>query len=414
MSIRIGTMRWIDRWVGIPLCAIISPLVSILDKLSALNRRESQPPRRILFIELSEMGSAVIADPALRFAIAQGAEVFFLIFRCNRPSLTLANTVPENNVFTIDPASLWTLIKDIFSVIANIRRARIDTVIDLELFSRFTALLSGLSGACRRVGFHAYYGEGLWRGNMLTHKVLYNAHQHIAKNFLSLVHAAFSENLEIPFSKICISDRDIRITPVRIDGKVAAAVQARIEAQAAQEGIRFVHGQERLFLLNVNASDLLPQRRWAPERFAELARGMLLRWSGSLILLTGTALEYDYVENVRVLADRQRVLNFVGKIEFCELTALYSLADIMVTNDSGPAHFSALTCLKTIVLFGPETPTLYSSLGNSMSIYSGLACSPCVSACNHRRTPCQDNICMQAISVSMVISCVEQQMGVSE
>ena len=75
----------------------------------------------------------------------------------------------------------------------------------------------------------------------------------------------------------------------------------------------------------------------------------------------------------------------------------------MLTNDSGPGHFSAVTELRTFVLFGPETPLLYGSLGNSTPIYAGLACSPCVSAANHRKTPCTDNVCLQVITAEAVL-----------
>jgi len=75
----------------------------------------------------------------------------------------------------------------------------------------------------------------------------------------------------------------------------------------------------------------------------------------------------------------------------------------MVTNDSGPGHFSSVTNLRTVVLFGPETPALYGSLGKSIPITAQLACSPCVSAANHRKTPCSDNACMRAITVEQVM-----------
>ena len=90
-----------------------------------------------------------------------------------------------------------------------------------------------------------------------------------------------------------------------------------------------------------------------------------------------------------------------------QLTVLYSIASLMVTNDSGPGHFSSITKLPTFVLFGPETPSLYGSLGNSTPIYAGLACSPCVSAANHRKTPCTDNKCLQAITVDQVFETIQ-------
>ena len=61
------------------------------------------------------------------------------------------------------------------------RRNAIDTVVDLELFSRFTGLLTGFCGADRRIGFYRYNNEGLYRGDMLTHRVAYNPHIHIQK-----------------------------------------------------------------------------------------------------------------------------------------------------------------------------------------------------------------------------------------
>ena len=79
----------------------------------------------------------------------------------------------------------------------------------------------------------------------------------------------------------------------------------------------------------------------------------------------------------------------------------------MVTNDSGPGHFSAITTLKTFVIFGPETPALYGSLGNSTAIYAGLACSPCVSASNHRKTPCLDNVCLKVLTPARVYDVIK-------
>ena len=191
MAISVNTMRAIDHWVGVPLCAIVSPFVAVVDGIKNVFSRGPETPKKLLFIELSEMGSAILVDPAMRNAQARGAEIFFLIFKSNRASLTLLNTVKPENIFTIDSSSLSGLIKDTLRFLVLARYHRIDAVIDLELFSRFTALLTGLCGARKRVGYHIFHGEGLWRGFMLTRKVHYNPHIHITKNFLALIHAAF-------------------------------------------------------------------------------------------------------------------------------------------------------------------------------------------------------------------------------
>jgi hypothetical protein len=53
---KIDTMRRIDRLAGVPLCAIATVMTWLIDRLMA---REAGPPRRILFVELSEMGTTV-------------------------------------------------------------------------------------------------------------------------------------------------------------------------------------------------------------------------------------------------------------------------------------------------------------------------------------------------------------------
>ena len=347
----------------------------------------------------------------MRNAQARGAELFFLIFKSNRASLTLLNTVKPENIFTIDSASLGGLIKDTLKFLLLAHQYRIDTVIDLELFSRFTALLTGLCGARRRVGYHIFHGEGLWRGFMLTRKVHYNPHIHITKNFLSLIHAAFAKEIEVPFSKIHIADSEVHLEQAVIDPVVLSKVRERIEKLSATFGITFKQGKQRLILVNPNASDLLPQRRWAQQRFSELIQGLNQRYPNDLILITGSPAEFDYVEKVRAVANVKNALNFAGQVSFAELPPLYTLSDVMVTNDSGPGHFSAVTPLRTVVLFGPETPALYGSIGKSIAITANLACSPCVSAANHRKTPCHDNVCMQAITVAQVLEKMAHQLN---
>ncbi|QWD37081.1 glycosyltransferase family 9 protein [Polynucleobacter paneuropaeus] len=410
----VNTMRAIDHWVGVPLCALVSPLVALVDRIKSLFTPTLEAPKKLLFIELSEMGSAILVDPAMRNAQARGAELFFLIFKSNRASLSLLNTVKPENIFTIDSSSLGGLIKDTLRFLWIARCHKIDTVIDLELFSRFTALLTGLCGAQRRVGYHIFHGEGLWRGTMLTRKVHYNPHIHITKNFLSLIHAAYAKEIEVPFSKIQILDSEVRLEQAIIDTRAKNAVLDRIVKLASSAGIPFAHGKQRLILINPNASDLLPQRRWAQARFSELIQSIAKHYPDDLILITGSPAEIAYVETVRSVANVAHALNFAGQVSFSELPALYTLSDVMVTNDSGPGHFSAVTPLRTIVLFGPETPALYGSLGNSISITANLACSPCVSAANHRKTPCHNNICMQAISVKQVMEKVELQLQAAD
>jgi ADP-heptose:LPS heptosyltransferase len=82
---------------------------------------------------------------------------------------------------------------------------------------------------------------------------------------------------------------------------------------------------------------------------------------------------------------------------------LYTRSEILVTNDSGPAHFASMTPIHVVTLFGPETPALFAARSpNAIALWAGIACSPCVNAYNNRQSVCRNNLCMQAITVNDV------------
>lgn len=397
---KVDTMRKIDYYAGVPLCFLLTLWFWLLRLVKPVNKTT---PRKVLLIELSEMGSAILVDPAMRKLQQHGAELYFLIFRKNAASLNLLGTVAEKNIFTIREDGLVPLATDTLRFLFWARKQGIDSVIDLELFSRFTALLTGMSGAENRVGFHAFHNEGLYRGELLTHKVAYNAHLHISKTFIALVNALLSDKDEHPYSKTLVTDDEIKLA--RAD--ISTDQQAAMRTMVIEEFPDYTPEQHRIVLINPNASELLPQRRWMPERYVEVMKKTLADYQDVIILITGAPSERQEAEGLKQQVGNERCINFAGKLKLAELPVLYSIATLMLTNDSGPGHFSSITELRTFVIFGPETPKLYGSLGNSTPIYAGLACSPCVSAANHRKTPCTDNVCLKVIEAAEVYNTIK-------
>jgi ADP-heptose:LPS heptosyltransferase len=394
----VDLMRKIDYYAGIPLCFLATLLIKILP------RGRAQWPKKVLLVELSEMGSAILVDPAMQKLKTQlDAELFFVIFAKNKPSLQLLNTVEDKNIFTIRENGIFTLAYDTLRFLFWTRKQGIDTVIDLELFSRYTALLTGLSGAANKVGFYAFHNEGLYRGHMLTHQVAYNPHIHISKNFIALVNSLTADRPERPYSKTLISEDEIQLRKAVIAEADIESIRARVRKHYAG----FNADNNHIVLINANASDLLPQRRWDRSNYAEVARSILERYESVIILLTGSNSEREGLQILADDVDHERCINFAGEVGFKELPALYGSSLLMISNDSGPAHFASVTHMPTFVLFGPETPALYGSLGPTTPIYAGLACSPCVSAWNHRKTACTDNVCLQVITPQQVLDAVE-------
>jgi len=401
----VNTMRIIDRWAGVPLCFIISPFCWLAGLLR--QPRNIKPDvSRTLFIELSEMGSAIIADPAMRKLKLDGnAELFFVIFKKNYKSLEILKTIPEKNIFKMNAENFLSLIADVIRFLIWCRRKKITTVIDLELFSRFTALLGFFSGARSRVGFTSLHDEGLYRGNLVNKPVRYNPHVHIAVNFISLVNKALGL-FDNAYATVPVLPQELQ--PAKAEVPALATDNIKNKIRHLYPG----WNNEAVVLLNVNASDMLPQRRWPQESFAETGRELLKRFHNIIIIMTGSPAEKEYVQQVTDMIADKRCINSSGFFSFDELVPLYSVSRIMLTNDSGPAHFAAVTSLKVFVLFGPETPHLYLPIGgNAEAFYLGFPCSPCVSAANHRKTSCTERPCITGISPVVVLERLNQYLS---
>jgi ADP-heptose:LPS heptosyltransferase len=94
-----------------------------------------------------------------------------------------------------------------------------------------------------------------------------------------------------------------------------------------------------------------------------------------------------------------------------ELLHLFDLAQVLVTNDSGPAHFAALTRIHVIVIFGPEIPERYRPLATSSDVvHTGYSCSPCIGPHNQRLSPCNDNVCLKSVDVEAVTKLVRSRL----
>ena len=57
-------MRAIDFWVGIPLCFLLTQIDRML-RVLGLRRSPEGRPKNIMFVQLDEMGTMVVAYPTL-------------------------------------------------------------------------------------------------------------------------------------------------------------------------------------------------------------------------------------------------------------------------------------------------------------------------------------------------------------
>lgn len=395
-------IRWLDKNAGYPLCFFLT----IHRRICGIFRKDTARYKRcskILFIKLIEQGSTVLAYPALKKAQGYvGKEnIFFLVFEENRPILNILDAVAPSNIIEISSKNLISFICSVIKALVKIRKEKIDTAIDMEFFSRASAALSYLSGADKRAGLHMFTSEGPRRGDLFTHRLIYNPYLHTKRLFVSLVealnHNPPPDKVPMTFETPAIAECCPRFYPAEDEKK---SLIRKIE------GLKQTGLGKPIFILNPNIGDLLPIRRWPEENFIKLGKMILEEFPQTSIFITGTSQEKDKFD---MLASRiEGALSLSGCTSLRELLTLYCIADILVTTDSGPAHFSALTPIKAVILFGPETPVLYGEKNKDKKVInSNLVCSPCVNVYNQRKSPCKTGMCLESIKVEDVYAKVK-------
>ena len=146
----VSTLRAIDRYVNLPLCVALTLYRRLFDR-----RQPAAPPSRIVFIKLAEQGSTVLACGAIENAVRRVGRdhVYFLVFEENRPILDAVGWIPPANIIAVRTTGMLQSAASCLRALRMLRKARVDTAIDLEFFARGSAALAFCSGASTRVGF---------------------------------------------------------------------------------------------------------------------------------------------------------------------------------------------------------------------------------------------------------------------
>lgn len=145
-------------------------------------------------------------------------------------------------------------------------------------------------------------------------------------------------------------------------------------------------------------------KRWPIERYAALADRFIAE-TGADVLLIGSPDELEVSRDVEKQMQHRPIM-LTGRTRLAQAVAVLSLADVLITNDTGPAHISAALNRPTLVIFGPTDP-------RTTRPFSAIAeisrhppeCAPCML----RDCPI-DHRCMTAISPDEVFSRATQMM----
>jgi ADP-heptose:LPS heptosyltransferase len=381
-----------DRVLGRAACLALQPL----RWRRALQRRKAQP-ERVLLIKFWGVGSLELLTPAARALRRRhpAADLTLLTLSANGPFAQGLGLFDQVLPFDVSTASWPHMFGRILDLVRGLRRRRFDLVYDFEFFTRFSAVISVLSGAPLTRGFAA---PTVWRGGFHAETVPFNRYWHVARNFRCL--AGGESGLDVGPDELAT----FRVEP-----------EHRLEAAAALFGAG-VGAEGPLIVLNPNAGTLSLERRWPRERFGELARRLVLE-HGARVVLIGAGSEREWTSEVVALAGELpegRLADLAGELSIGGLHALLDAADAFVSNDSGPMHLGASLGTPTIGLFGPETPVMYRPLGARASfLYEPPACSPCINVHDNKLAVCWRGRaeCLLNLSVERVLASVCQELA---
>lgn len=173
-------------------------------------------------------------------------------------------------------------------------------------------------------------------------------------------------------------DRFVDLTRPRGSAGAPQIVPPRLVVpSAAADAALAAHRQERPtgpLLALCPGAEYGPAKRWPPEHFAALARDHL-RDGGAVWLFGGPG---DRQAAETIAAQARGCFSLAGRTDLAQAVALLSLADRVVTNDSGLMHVAAALDRPLVALYGSSSPVMTPPLSERAAIVSlALACSPC-------------------------------------
>jgi heptosyltransferase-2 len=272
--------------------------------------------------------------------------------------------------------------KGVFSVLPQIREWRRREFDLAVLFQNAfeAALIPFLSGVPVRLGYATESRQAL-----LTHPLPlpdWRSSRHEVFYYLYLVTAL--EQLLYESSSICEQQPDAGI---EISDAQRSAASELLRSYGLREGEAVV----ALCPGSINSR----AKRWPAEAYAALADRLIE--SQRKIVLIGSRDETDVSDEV-VTRMRNRPAVLTGKTSLDQITAVLASVDLIVTNDTGPAHIGAALGRPTIVIFGPTNPLTTRPFSPTAEV---LRHPPDCAPCMLRDCPI-DHRCMTAISVEEV------------
>jgi ADP-heptose:LPS heptosyltransferase len=132
-------------------------------------------------------------------------------------------------------------------------------------------------------------------------------------------------------------------------GDAEPELDVRVEDERRARALLPIDPRKPLALVHPGAS--VPEKRWPGESFGLVAKGLLRR--GYAVAVTGSSKEKELTCQVTSLAPG--TVDLGGRTDLSTLVALVARSDVVISNDTGPAHLAYALRTPSVTLFGPST-----------------------------------------------------------
>ena len=254
------------------------------------------------------------------------------------------------------------------------------------------ALISRMAGIPMRIGYRTER-----RGFLLSHPLAlpaWRSERHESFYYLNII----SELERALLSKSAIMEE-----PPAADLVIGEERRADALAFLRAQGVRPARPLIALCPGSINSR----AKRWSAESYAALADRLKGELNAEVILI-GSAGELPVSLEVCERM-KQPALILTGKTDLTLAVAILEQVDLLVTNDTGPAHIAAALGRPTLVIFGPTNPLTTRPLSDVAEI---LRIPPDCAPCMLRDCPI-DHRCMTAITPNMVFERAVKMLGIA-
>jgi len=368
----------LDRILGAWLLVVLRPLAQLAGKL--MHRDHASTPRgEIVFVKLMGGGSLLIALPSL-LGVRRRFPDCSLTLVCGSPVAPFAELIGIFDRIEIvnDRGGVLALVASAARILLALVFRRVDTVIDLEVYSQLTTVFSLLTLARNRIGF--YVESTYWRRNVLTHLVFFNRARGV-------------------FHFYAAAARLLGARPARRDEVRAYLLECSGGAQPAGEYVA----------VGAGCSDLASVRLLPPAEWVAYARSHRAELEGRQWVFLGAASDRTTSEAVasalrEAFGTEFAYENYCGELSLSESLARIAGAHRFLGIDSALVHAARALGAPSVSFFGPTDPaTLLEPIeGYAEEVhYRPPICSPCLHVT--QTPPCKGcNVCMQLFTLDRV------------